>query len=95
MVFRSYTNIFSRASRPIATGIFILGLLLIGFGVLIIALPELFALLAAMVFFAAGAGCAITAVKIFIAQRRLNKFWRKQPQDYRKNVQIHSNHNHQ
>ena len=54
MPFRFYTNILSQASRTMASGIMVVGLLLIGFGVVIIALPELFAYLAATVFFSLG-----------------------------------------
>jgi hypothetical protein len=87
--FRFYTNAISQASRSIATGIFITGLLLIGFGVIIIALPEIFAFLAAGVFFIVGAGCGVTAIKIFLAQRQLNKINSDDSQGYRENVQIH------
>ena len=72
-------------------GIFTVGLLLIGFGIIIIALPELFAMLAALVFFAAGVGCAVTAVKIYFAQRRIDKMG-SDDNGGRKNVQIHSEH---
>jgi hypothetical protein len=89
MSFRFYTNAVSRASRGVASGIFITGLLLIGFGVIIYALPELFATLAAIVFSVAGLGCLITAVKIFLAQRKLDKLDPDDSQGYRKNVQIH------
>lgn len=89
MNFRFYTNAISQASKRIAAGIFIVGLLLIGFGVIILALPEIFAFLAAAVFFIAGLGCAITAVKIFLAQRRLDKINSDDSQGYRKNVQVH------
>lgn len=90
MSFRFWTNAISEASRRVAAGIFIVGLLLIGFGVIILALPELFAFLAAAVFFIAGIGCGITAVKIFLAQRKFNKLNSDESQDYRQNVQIHS-----
>jgi len=90
MNFRFYTNAISQASRKVAAGIFTVGLLLIGFGVIILALPEIFAFLAAAVFFIVGLGCAITAVKIFLAQRRFDKMTHDDSQDYRKNVQIHS-----
>ncbi len=89
MSFRFYTNAISQASRTVATGIFIVGLVLIGFGVIIIALPEIFAFLAAAVFFIAGIGCGTTAIKIFLAQRKLNKMTPDDSQSYRKNVQIH------
>ena len=53
MDFRFYSSALSRASRAVAATIMIVGLLLIGFGVLIAALPEFFAYLAALVFFIA------------------------------------------
>jgi len=90
MSFRFYTNLISQASRSFASGVFVVGLVLIGFGVVILALPEIFAFLAAAVFFVAGIGCAITAIKIYLAQRRLNKMMRDDSADYRKNVQIHT-----
>ena len=90
MSFRFYKNAVTEASRGFATGIFTVGLLLIGFGVIIIALPEVFAFLAAMVFFIAGIGCAITAIKIFLAFRKIDKTGLDDSQAYRKNVQIHS-----
>jgi len=89
MSFRFYTNAIAQASRKVAAGIFITGLLLIGFGVIIMALPEIFALLAALVFFIGGAGCGITAVKIFSVQRKLKKMSDDDSEVYRKNVQIH------
>ena len=90
MSFRFYTNMISQASRSVAAAIFIVGLLLIGFGVIILALPEIFAFLAAAVFFIAGVGCSITAIKIFLAQREFDKLNNDESQGYRQNVQIHS-----
>ena len=89
MDFRFYTNAISQATRKAAVGIFVVGLLLIGFGILILALPELFAMLAALIFFIAGIGCTGTALKIYLAQRRLDKFTSSSSEDYRENVQIH------
>ena len=93
MSFRLYTNLISQASRKVASGIFIVGLVLIGLGVIILALPEIFAFLAAAVFFFVGLGCAITAVKIFLAQRKLDKINNDDigddSQGYRGNVHIH------
>lgn len=88
MPFRFYTNMMSEASRTVAAGIMIVGLLLMGFGVIIVALPELFALLAALVFFIAGVGCAITAIKIFWAQRQLDRLADDEMEAYRKNVRV-------
>jgi len=89
MSFRFYTNGISQVSRAAAAGIFILGLLLVGFALLIYALPKFFATLAAIVFFVTGLGCGITAVKIFLAQRKLDKLGSDDSDAYRKNVQIH------
>jgi len=98
MNFRFYTNAVSQATRKVAMGIFVVGLLLIGFGILILALPELFAMLAAVIFFIAGVGCGVTAIKIFLVQRQLNKInsddsprpsEERGSQGYRENVQIH------
>jgi hypothetical protein len=80
----------SQASRSVASGILVVGLLLIGFGTLILALPELFAFLAAAVFFIAGAGCATVAIKILWTQWRLDRMTSPDGSDaYRKNVRIH------
>ena len=91
MSFRFYTNTVSQASRAFAAGTFITGLLLLGFGTIIVALPKIFAYLFGGVFFIAGLGCMLTAVKIFIAQRKLNKMTSEEnPEEYRKNVRIRS-----
>ena len=93
MDFRFYSNALSRASRAVAATIMIVGLLLIGFGVLIAALPEFFAYLAAGVFFIAGIGCGITAIKIFWVQGRIDRATEQQePQVYRQNVRLHTHH---
>jgi len=88
-MFRFYTNAISQASKNAAKGIFVVGLFLIGFGILILALPALFAMLAALVFFITGAGCAGTAIKIYLAQRRIDKFTSDGSEAYRENVRIH------
>jgi len=90
MPFRFYTNMMSQASRSAASGILVVGLLLIGFGALILALPELFAFLAAAVFFLVGGGCATIAIKILWVQWRLDRMTSDDGSDaYRKNVRIH------
>jgi len=87
---RFYTNVIAQASRTIAAGIFIVGLILIGFGFMIYLLPKFFATLAAVLFFVAGLGCGITAVKIFLVQRQLDKINSGDSQSYRKNVRIYT-----
>jgi protein-S-isoprenylcysteine O-methyltransferase Ste14 len=78
----------SQASRRLAGGILAAGIGLITFGVLILLLPVFFALLAALFFLIAGLGICITAIKIFFAQRRINKELNNESDDYRKNVRI-------
>ena len=56
MNFRFYTNAISQASKRVAAGIFTVGLLLIGFGVIILALPEIFAFLGCRGIFLRGTG---------------------------------------
>ncbi len=87
MSFRFYTNTISQASRNFAAGLFIVGLLLIGFGFLVFILRDLFAILFAAVFCIAGVGCGVTAVKIFLFQRKLDQVDQSEP--YRDNVRIH------
>ena len=87
MSFRFYTNAISQASRNFAAGLFIVGLLLIGFGFLVYILRDLFAILASIVFFVAGVSCGITAFKIFLFQRKLDQVDQSEP--YRDNVRIH------
>jgi hypothetical protein len=86
--FHFYTNAISQASKGIAKGVFTVGLLLVGFGILILALPALFAMLAAAVFFIVGAGCVGTAIKIFLTQRQIDKINSDDSEGYRENVRI-------
>jgi len=88
MPFRFYTNAVSQASKNAAAAVFIVGLLLVGFGVIIIALPELFATLAALVFFIAGVGCSVTGVKIFLLHKKLDKLDEGQEREDRINVRV-------
>jgi len=90
MNFRFYTNAISQASRTVATWIFIIGLVLIGLGFMIYLLPRFFATLAAVVFIATGTGCGIIAAKIFLAQKKLERLNSDDSEDYRRNVQIHT-----
>ena len=88
-MFKMYSNMLGLASTKMAKGAFVTGLLLIGFGILIIALPELFALLAAIVFFIAGLSSISVAVKILLAKKKMNKFAENVNNAYRENVNIH------
>ena len=87
MFFRSNSNPFAEATRGIISFIFIVGLMLIGFGVLILAIPQVFVMIAAGIFFFAGLSVIGYAIKLFIAARRFNKA--SSPQDAkRKNVKV-------
>ena len=50
---------------------------------------EIFAMLAAIVFFILGLSCGGTALKIFLAQRKMDKMMNEKPDDGRENVLIH------
>ena len=95
MSFRFYTNAISQASRALASGVFIIGMALIGFGFMIYLLPKFFATLASIVFCVTGAGCVLTAVKIFVAQRKFSKMGNGNSPEYRENVSIHVKENHE
>ncbi len=89
MSFNFYTNAVSRASRGLAATIFILGLILIGFGFLIYVLRDLFAILFSIIFCIAGVGCAIAAVRILWAMRKFGRINSDVSSAHRENVQIH------
>lgn len=72
----------------------VLLLILIGFGFLVYILRDLFAVLAAIVFFVTGIGCGITAVKIFWAQHKIDKSVSDDSQPYRENARIHIEEHH-
>jgi len=90
-----YTNIASRATKDLAKGILAIGLSLIALGALILALPEVFAVLVAAILIAAGAGCCIAGVKIFWKSRWLQRNKPPEGDNYRENVQIHIKENHE
>ena len=78
-------NPMAQATRGLAKGSFIFGLLLIGFGMLVFILRDLFAFLAAAVFFMAGFSAIGYAIRMFLLQHKM----RKSGQMYRDNVEIH------
>ena len=93
MFFRVTNNYMSQASRSVATSILVVGLLLLGFGMLVMAMPEVFAMLAALVFFILGLGCAATAIKILWAQHSIDRQYRNTDEPVmRQNVRIHTRH---
>lgn len=76
-----------QATQGIAKGALVLGLLLIGFGLLLIVLKEIFIFIAAGIFFLAGFSAISYAVKLFIVQHKM----KNNTGAYRQNVEIHYN----
>ncbi len=66
-------NPFSQAAGNMAKGSFMTGLLLIGFGMLVFILRDLFAFLAAAVFFMAGFSAIGYAIRLWIIRYKLKK----------------------
>ncbi len=88
-MFRFYHNQLTNASRTVAGFLVTIALVLIGMGVLILALPAIFVAIAAGIFFLAGLSCAIWALKIFMALWQTGKTPPSSRESYRKNVRIH------
>ena len=78
----------SQATKGLAKGSLILGLLLIGFGMLVFILRDIFALLAAAVFFIGGFSAIGYAIRLFIAAYRMGKSTSGPDGAYRENVNI-------
>ena len=97
MFFKYHTNAMSQMSRGFAKGLFVIGLLLIGFGVGVYVLKEIFAAIAAAIFVAAGGVCCYNAIKLFFVSRRMRNMDVDfdQGSGYRKNVQVHIKDEHQ
>jgi O-antigen ligase len=89
MFYRSYTNAVSQASKTASAWFVVVGLILIGFGMLVWVLKDIFAFLAAALFFVVGFFCGVTGIKIYLAQRQLDKMNETDADSYRKNVRIH------
>src|SRR6056297_1181005 len=87
--FNFYSNQLPQATRSMAAGTFFVGLMIIGFGLLVFILKDIFAFLAAFLFGLIGLSVIGFSIKLFIASWMMNRP-RKGPDDqYRKNVRIH------
>jgi hypothetical protein len=73
MFFNFYPNSFNQISKGYAKGLFVIGLLLIGFGTLVWILKEVLAVIAAAIFIIVGCICCFSAVRIFISTLKTNK----------------------
>ena len=84
-----FSNHISQATKGLAKGSLIAGLFLIGFGMLVFILRDIFAFLAAGVFFLAGFSSILYGIRLFVAARKMDKGASDPQQGYRENVQIH------
>jgi sugar phosphate permease len=73
MFFKLYSDSFNQISKGYAKGLFVVGLLLIGFGTLVWLFKEVLALIAAAIFVVVGAGCCFNAVRIFFSTWKSGK----------------------
>jgi len=89
MLFRYYANAVSRATMGVAKGLFTVGLVLCGLGVLVLALPEVFAFLVAGLCIVAGVSLVIAAGRIFWRSRKIGAREPREEEPYRENVHIH------
>lgn len=78
------------ATRGMAKGALLMGLFLIGFGMLVFILRDVFAFIAAAIFFMAGFSALGYAIRLFVLQHKMKNM----DPDYRKNVQIHYEQDH-
>ena len=79
---------FNNTTKSLAKGSFFTGLFLIGFGMLIFVLKDIFAFLAAAIFFIGGFSAIGYSVRLFMASRK-HRDTNSGEKAYRKNVTIH------
>jgi uncharacterized membrane protein len=84
MLFNFYSNSFNQVSKGFAKGLFVIGLLLIGFGILVWIFRQVLAVIAAAIFMAVGVICCFNAVRMFIHTIKTDKH----NDDGRDNVRI-------
>ncbi len=73
MLFNFYSSSFNQLSKGYAKGLFVVGLLLIGFGTLVWILKEVLAVIAAAIFIIVGCFCCFNGVRIFINAMKSDK----------------------
>ncbi len=89
MVFRFYSDQLSQATKGVAAWIFMAGLFLVGFGLLVILLQDVFVFIAAGMFFLFGFWVMVYAARLYLAARRMGKSVPdEQTEAYRENVKV-------
>jgi len=78
-------NPFRQATKGMARGALITGLILIGLGMLVWVLKEIFAIIAMIIFFMAGFSAIGWSIRLFILQWKM----RKDNSAYREGVEVH------
>lgn len=73
MFFNFYSSSFSQITKSYAKWLFVAGLFLIGFGILVWIFKEVLALIAAAIFIIVGVVCCFNAIKIFIKSMKSGK----------------------
>lgn len=90
MLFKYGLDMLLQANKAIAKIIFVVGLMLMGFGLLIFILKDIFAALAAGIFIVAGLLCCGMSVKICWRNMKMRKSAGDDFRNFRKNVKIHN-----
>lgn len=89
--FKFESNPLTRATAGAAAAVFVIGMLLLGFALLIYALRALFGMIVSVFFVAAGISTIGFSIKLLIASKKIGDM-SKDSQAYRENVQIHRGH---
>ena len=82
-------NSVEQAGKGFAKGMFIIGLLLVGFAMLVWVLKEIFAFIAAGIFILAGVWCCGFSIKVWWHTRKFKAGPNGDENSYRENVRIH------
>jgi len=65
MMFNFYSNSFSGISKSFAKGLFVTGLLIFGFGLLVWIFRQVLAVIAAAIFMVVGVSCCLKAIRMY------------------------------
>lgn len=73
MLFNFYSNSFSGISKSFARGLFVTGLLIFGFGILVWVFKEVLAIIAAAIFMVVGVSCCLKAIRMYYLAWKFGK----------------------